>query len=62
MRASRHAPSTVFLSFFHQEEDLALKSPRILVKGELDDTVVLRMFSKFDKKSSYSVALWLGDL
>ena len=37
VRASRCAPSTVVLSFFHQEEDLALKSPRIIVKRELDN-------------------------
>ena len=34
VRASRHAPSTVVFSFFHQEEDLALKSPRIIIKTE----------------------------
>ena len=62
VRASRRAPSTVVLSFFHQEEDLALKSPRIIVKRELDDAVVFKMSSKFDKKSSNSAVLWLGDL
>ena len=43
VRASRRAPSTVVLSFFHQEEDLALKSPRIIVKRELDDAVVFKI-------------------
>ena len=62
VRASRRAPSTVVLSFFHQEEDLALKSPRIIVKRELDDAVVFKMSSKFDKNSSNSAVLWLGDL
>ena len=62
MRATRRAPSTVVLSFFHQEEDLALKSPRIIAKRELDDAVILRMSSKFDKNSSNSAVLWLGDL
>ena len=40
VRASRRAPSTVVLLFFYQKEDLALKSPRIIVKRELDDAVV----------------------
>ena len=63
MKASRRAPSTVVLLFFHQEENLALKSPRIfffalkspriLVARELDDTVVFKMSSKFDKTSSH---------
>ena len=62
MRASRHARSSVVLSFFHQKEDLALKSPRIIVKRELDDAVVFEMPSKFDKNSSNLAVSWLGDL
>ena len=62
VRTSRRAPSTVVLSFFHQEEDHALKSHRIIVKRELDDAVVFKMPSKFDKNSSNSAILWLGDL
>ena len=58
----RASSSTVVLSFFHQEEDLALKSPRIIVKRELDDAVVFKMSSKFDKNYSNSAVLWLGDL
>ena len=61
VRASRSAPSTVVLPFFDQE-DLALKSPSIIVKRELDDTVVFKMSSKFDKNYSNSAVLWLGDL
>ena len=57
VRAPRSAPSTVVLSFFHQKEDLALKSPRIIVKRELDDTVVFKMSSKLDKNSSYLAVL-----
>ena len=55
--ASIRAPSTVVLSFFHQEEDLALKSPRIIVKRELDDTVVFKISSKLDKNSSNPLPL-----
>ena len=62
VRASRRAPSVVVLSFFHQEEDVALKSPRIIVKRELDDALIFRMSSKFDKNYSNSAVLWLGDL
>ena len=66
VRASRCVPSTVVLSFFHQKEDLALKSPKIIVKtereGGLDDAVVFKMSSKFDKTSSNSVVFWLGEI
>ena len=53
VRASRRAPSSVVLSFFHQEEHLALKSPRIIVKQELDDTVVFKMSSKISQLRQY---------
>ena len=62
VRASGRAPCTVVLSFFHQKEDLALKSLRIIVKRELDDAVVFKMSLKFDKNSSNSAVFWLGDL
>ena len=62
VRASRHACSSVVLSFFHPKEDLALKFPRITVKRELDDAVVFEMSSKFDKNSSNLAVSWLGDL
>ena len=62
VRASRRAPSTVILSFFHQKEDLALKSPRIKVTRELDGAIVFKMSSKSDKNSSNSVVFCLGDL
>ena len=57
--STRRAPSTVVLSFFHQKEDLALTCHRII---ELGDAVVFEMSSKFDKNSSNSALLWLGDL
>ena len=62
MRAFRRAPSIVVLPFFHQKEDLALKSFRIIVRRELDDAVVFKMLSKFDENSLNSVVFWLGDL
>ena len=42
------------LSFFHQEDDLALKSPRIIVNKELDGAVLLKTLSKSDRKFSNS--------
>ena len=60
--ASRRAFSTVVLSFFHKKENLALKPPESIIKRELDDAVVFKMPSKFDKKSSNSGVFWLGDL
>ena len=62
VRVSRHAPSRAVLSLFHKEEDLALMSPRIIVKQELDDTVVFKISSKFDENSWTSAVLWLGNL
>ena len=62
VRASRYALSTVVLSFFHQKEDFTLKYPSIMVKRELDDAVVFKMSSIFDKNSVNSAVLWLGDL
>ena len=38
---STYVPSAVILCFFHQDDDLALKSPRIWVNKELDEAVLL---------------------
>ena len=62
VRASRRAPSTVVLSFFHQKADVALMSPGIIGKRELDDAVVFKMSSKFDKNSSNLAVFWHVDL
>ena len=62
VRASKPAPSTVILLFFHQKEDLTLKSPEITVKRELDNVVVFKLLSKFDKNPTNSVVFSLGDL
>ena len=62
VRASKRIPSAVVLSFFHQDDDLALKSPKIIVNKELDGTVLLKSSSKSDRKFSNLVLSWLGDL
>ena len=60
--ASKWVPSVVVLSSFHQVEDVALKSPKIIVNKELDKAVLLESSSKSDKKLSNSILPWLGDL
>ena len=60
--ASKCVPSVVVLSSFHQVEDLALKSPKIIVYKELDEAVLLKSSSKSDWKLSNSILSWLGDL
>ena len=52
----------VVLSSFHQVEDLALKSSKIIVNKELDEAVLLKSSSKSDRKLSNSILSWLGDL
>ena len=53
--ASKCVLSAVVLSSFHQDEDLALKSPRIKIKRELVETVLLRRSSKSDRKFPNSI-------
>ena len=60
--ASKCVPSLFVLSSFHQDEDLALKLPRVMVNKELVEAVLLRSSSKSDRKFSNSVLSWLGDL
>ena len=62
VRASEWAPSAVVLSLFHQDDDQALKSPRIIVSREFDETVLFKSSSKSDRKFSNSALAWLGDL
>ena len=62
VRASKCIPSAVVLSFFHQDNDLALKSPKIIVNKELDEAVLLKSLSKSDRKFSNSALSWLGVL
>ena len=38
------------MSLAHQTEDLALKSPKMMVNKELHEVVSFKAFSKFDKK------------
>ena len=60
--ASKCVLSVVVLSSFHQVEDLALKSPKIIVNKELDEAVLLKSSSKSDRKLSNSILSWLADL
>ena len=48
--ASKCVPSVVVLSSFHQVEDLALTSSKIIVNKELDEAVLLKSSSKSDRK------------
>ena len=52
----------VVLSLVHQTDDLALKSPKIMVNKELYKVVSLKTFSKFEKKYLNSKLSFLGDL
>ena len=52
VRASKCVPSVVVLSSFHQDEDLALKLPKIIVNKELDEVVLLKSSSKSDSNVS----------
>ena len=61
VRVSRRVLSAVVSSFFCLKEDLALKSPKIVVEREFDDAVVFEMSLKFDKYSLKSMSFWVGD-
>ena len=52
IRASKCVPSAVVLSFFYQDDDLVLKSSRIVVHKDLDEEILLKNSSKSDKKFS----------
>ena len=56
-----YLPSVV-LSFFHQDEDLTLKSSRIIVNNELFEVVLLRSSLKLDRKLIFGIFSWLEDL
>ena len=62
VRASKRVHSAVVLFSFHQDEDLALKSSRIIVNKDLDEAVLLKRSSKLDQKFWNSILSWLGDL
>ena len=62
MRASKCVPSVVVLSSFHEVEDLALKSPKIIVNKKLDEAVFLESSSESDRKLSNLILSWFGDL
>ena len=42
VKASKCISSVVVLSSFHQDEDLALKSPKIIGNKELDEAVLFK--------------------
>ena len=50
------------MSLDYHSVDLALKSPKIIVNWDFKQSMLLRKFSKPDKKDSNSEVLWLGDL
>ena len=59
---SNYEPFPVVLSSFHQEKDLALKSPKIIGNKELDEAVLLKSSSKSDRKFPNSALSWPRDL
>ena len=52
------APSVVGLSSFYQDEDLALKPPKIIVNKELDEAFLLKSSSKSDE--NFQTLCFLG--
>ena len=58
---SMPVPSGDDVSSGHYDLDLALKSPIIIVKDDLEPLTKLSKFSKLDKNSSNSTVDWLGD-
>ena len=54
-------PSGDVMSSGHHDLDLALKSPNVMVKDGWRYLTKLFSFSKFDKNSSNSTVVWLGD-
>ena len=50
------------MSSDHHSGDLALKSSKMIVTWDFEQSMLLRKFSKPDKKDSNSEVLWLGDL
>ena len=53
---------SIALPSFHQDEDVASKSPRIMINKEFVEAVLHKSSSKSDSKFSDSVLPWLGDL
>ena len=57
--ACKCVTSVVVLSSFHQDKDLALKSPKIIVNKELHEVALLKSSSESDRKFSNSTLCWL---
>ena len=54
-------PSFDVMSLFHHDLDLALKSPSITTKDDLNYWIWYRSFSKSSKKLANSLPVWLGE-
>ena len=50
------------MSFGYHVDNLALKSPKITVNWDFEESMPLSMSSKPEWKDSNSVLLWLADL
>ena len=49
VNSSKCVTSVVVLYSFHQDEDLALKSPRIMINKELVEAILLKSSSELDR-------------
>ena len=61
MRESVSWPGVLVISFFHQLEQRALKSPVTMEDVGNSSFILLRSKSKFTQKISNSSQLWLGE-
>ena len=52
----------VALSLDHHSDNLGLKSSKIIVNWDFEQSIILSKSSKLDKKNSNSEVLWLGNL
>ena len=62
IRESICVPCKVLMSSDHHAGDLALRSPKMTVNWDFEQSVLLSNSSKPDKKDSNLEVLWLGDL
>ena len=61
VRESSYWPTEFVISFFHQFELRALKSPVIIEQIGISSFILLRSKSKFTQKFSNSSLFWLGE-
>ena len=62
VRVSKCVPSAVVLPSFHQDEYLALKSTRIIVNKELDETFLLKSSPNLDHSNKKRNSLEMAEL